>query len=1570
MANDKNSNELNRLNKNGNIQKDEIKKEEKKILEEVEEGKKTTDELPQYISEDRILAEIQNNEIYKMMVGICVSEGYPINQKILDFMSNKKVKPSELEDELNDVIQDVITDINGDTHYAVFFTDEGKVDIQESVQKAQQYNLEIPTYIISLAEDAGEKIEDLKTSERMLGLDVSFNRSKEEIDALDKIFEPTMYEYGKKVDEFLGKHADDWEINKDDKGNTFVKTNYSEKANLAINLAANLKKLLVNSADDVGERQANLLDILRVYEFLKNTDWINEISEDKRADFLNMIEEAKRTIEDKCNLYYSKDITKEEDIDDILKFFRKTRDDLGSIEDSKIYGEIQENLKSQNFEDIDIDAYALREKDEVITMIRAFSYSLTSMSDFNVHNAELTNKAVSYNRAVFNRLEQAFPEYFKEAMAGGKSDEYAVLRLTTLREIKAKELFNKRFNDTNHEPHEGSDINLNDFQAIKIAAGILKSRGYSKEIREMAMETIVRFLPEVSIDKAEQQKFINLESFRNTKELDAFIDKVQKESMFRATSGRNPSNILTGEEFAFAGMQSLDMMARSSITAEIIHKGNGEKGEFSVLNSEEYKKLFAEKIKEANDRMYDIKYIETITRDISSTIRDIESGKILTKEREIAFVKKLVIAAKELKDRNMPEIELMVKEYLIDYLPDAFEKRGNFDIDYESLDGKYSDYIEIQRLEQHEIAEIEDGVKQELAEKTREAISKTKLSTDIVRSAEDNSMRLAAGLSKEKELEHLEDEIRFVNYILRRKEYLSPEKQEELEGYAETVISDRRNVHKHVSKSLEHIGFDPLESHEDFDEYKYKKKFDYLEKEARKVVATERINEAVNRFQNNGANSITEKEEIQGILGTYMGILNDYKNEELDVSGYKILMGKLTSLIKKVDASLIDEDGIIDEDKVLEKYNEVNETDFERVEDVSEYEETELLMRYARRLSAEVKEHALKKDRKYLSVIENENTYIKHKIQETVRTEVAMNARMSTELIAEVWRSFSRDDENLSEPDLNELISCLALVEGAFGSKSLRRKGLSYEESLIQELESKTLTVARHKMAEIFPEAFDKDDGTFDRTKLTMLVQDYFEKNDPDIRDRLDNGETIFEALRNQREVRSNKFVGPSIGFKSTEELLSEVKEFLKGEEKEKTYEDNVLVGRMIVGMADRYNKTSLKTKLLDKLSEKMSEEEKEKYFEDVFKGDLDEKTKNAMRRIGGIRSVEEFQAKYKLKGKEKIENVLNPAARAKYLLLATGALLACREMPNDGVNQEITDMLIDQISKLSPKSVNSKGIVDFERIKNDINQYKQSLSERNIKVKQYQSVEDLFVAATKKIDMKSALDLYEEKIDARYTNKYYVPRSNDRVISKTEMDRMMEERGEEIFVDQTPEITAEPPKSLEETEIRGDELTTFFDENAVEVGGAEQVVEEVSASGQEMQTTVKVEQQVEENNTGMSVENIEGPEDGWQQNLPAKQGFIKTIFNNVRKVITDKWNEFKKNIANRNSNSNANSSGNSSASSSGGVNKAEQNIENLTGYGKIELKRVDPTVASISEEKKSKEGRTEGEQNHDEEVL
>ena len=205
---------------------------------------------------------------------------------------------------------------------------------------------------------------------------------------------------------------------------------------------------------------------------------------------------------------------------------------------------------------------------------------------------------------------------------------------------------------------------------------------------------------------------------------------------------------------------------------------------------------------------------------------------------------------------------------------------------------------------------------------------------------------------------------------------LLDEKQAELERYAETIIADRKKIHGLVFRGLKEIKYDPIEEHEDFDENKVKTKFTYLEKEARKLVATERINENIERYKDGGIGSITEKEEIQGVLGTYMGILNDYKNEELNASDYRVLIGKLTSLMKKIDPSLLNEDGVIDEDRALELYNQINGAEFENIEEASKYEETELLMRYTRRLSREV-ELKSKDESKYIGIIDDENLYIK-----------------------------------------------------------------------------------------------------------------------------------------------------------------------------------------------------------------------------------------------------------------------------------------------------------------------------------------------------------------------------------------------------------------------------------------------------------------------------------------------------------------------------------------------------------------------------------------------------------------
>ena len=1583
MASELNTNELNRLENDGRMPSDSVGLEDKKTLEEIEGGRKTIEELPQLISPTRILDEAQHNDIYKLILGPCAAEGFSVNQKIIELLKDKKIKPIDLESTLDDVMQEIITYVNGNDKYPVMFTDTGKIDVEETVQKAQRTGRTVSQYVASLAEDSGKSVEELRAKETIFGLEIAMNRSKEEYDLLNKIFSPKIEEYNEKIDDFLGRYANDWVLRNNDDGTKTVQTKLSKDANMAINILINIEKFLENNASNVGARKENLQDLLRVYEYLKNTDWINDIPAEQRDDYLKLIENAREVIKDKCKLYYNKDITNEEEYDAILGYLALSKENLGSIEDCKVFKKIEENLKKINLDkvNIDIDAYKLREKDEIITLIRAFNYSLSTMREFNTYNSTLTQRALAYNKAVMDRLANAFPEYYREAMDDKKGDEYATVRLLTLRELKAKELFQKRFDDPDHEPHRNSDMNLKDFQVIKIAAGILKSNGYSKDIRKMAMDVIVRFCPDVELDINDQQELINLKNVKLSKKLDEFIDNVQKESMNKALRGSNKLEIMNGDDFAYSGMHSLDMIARSSLTAEMIKKARGEKLEFSVLNNEEYRRLYDEKVNEVNDKLYDVKYMESLTRDITSTIRDIEAGKELNTTDEAVFVKKLVMAIKELKKNEMPEIELMVKEYLIDYLPEAFRRGGGFDVNVGRIEEKLADYLHNKGLDPEDINEIDESVSKDLEEKTKDAISKTKITTDILYTAEKASRDFTEGLNIEKRLENLEDQIRFVNYILRRKDTLTPEKQAELEKYAEIIITDRKNAHEMKFKRLKQIEYDPLEEHENFDENKVKTKFTYLEKEARKLVATERINENIERYKDGGIGSITEKEEIQGVLGTYMGILNDYKNEELNASDYRVLIGKLTSLMKKIDPSLLNEDGVIDEDRALELYNQINGAEFENIEEASKYEETELLMRYTRRLSREV-ELKSKDGSKYIGIIDDKNLYIKYKIQEVTKREVNLNTKTTTELVSDVWNIVKADAEGRIAPNDIQLVASLALAEGAFGAKQLRKKGLSYEEGLVQELELKTLTVARQKLAEIFPEAFKKEDGSVDRTRLIIAIQDYFEKNDPEIEERLGNGETIFEALKSQREEQYNRLQGPRLKVKTVEQLLNDAKDFLKGGEKEKTFGDNVALGRMVVGMVDRFGQSEMKQRLLKRLSKQVSEDQRAGFIETVESRKLDFQTENAFRRLGGIKVVESFQNQFRLAENEKIGDLLQPVDRAKYMMLAAGAAMACDKLPNDGANIEAKELITKYMKKLAPKTVNASGEINYDKVRLEVNRCNATSQYNSIRSKQYDM--DQFVnKAMNKIDMSVAMNLYENKIDSRFTSKYYVPNMMEQsrqltpaeigvMIANADMDKIMSARGEEIVVD-TSQLRAQQEERKKEDEvITGEEFDSKFAEVAVEIGGEDPKKVEATAPEVAEVSVPKVEQQVVAPSQGVRAENIEVADDTWRENLPVEQkqkGFLGSIFDKIKagiKTVKDKiFGTSENNTAAAGTTDN-----NATTAGTGGVNKDEQNVEALTGHGKIKLEFGTPVSQTASTESKGKDSKSGGEPEHDEEVL
>ena len=60
----------------------------------------------------------------------------------------------------------------------------------------------------------------------------------------------------------------------------------------------------------------------------------------------------------------------------------------------------------------------------------------------------------------------------------------------------------------------------------------------------------------------------------------------------------------------------------------------------------------------------------------------------------------------------------------------------------------------------------------------------------------------------------------------------------------------------------------------------------------------------------------------------------------------------------------------------------------------------------------------------------------------------------------------------------------------------------------------------------------------------------------------------------------------------------------------------------------------------------------------------------------------------------------------------------------------------------------------------------------------------------------------------------------------------------------------------------------------------------------------------------------------------------------------------------------------NATTAGTGGVNKDEQNVEALTGHGKIKLEFGTPVSQTASTESKGKDSKSGGEPEHDEEVL
>ena len=1584
MASEINTNELNRLQNDGRISNDTIEVDDKKIFEEVESGKKTTEELPQIIPATRILDEVQHIEIYKLILGPCATEGFSVNQKLLEIFENKKIKPTDLEDELNNAMQEIIQYVNQNDRYAVVFLNDGKIDVEESVQKAQRTNHKVSAYITSLAEDSGKSVEELRAKETIFGLDVARNKSVEECAWLDHVFQEDIQEYREKNEKVFSAF-NEIEVRKNNKGEDLYVDKNSEDVTILLNIAKRLDGWLGKIPEDIGQRDKFVLDMITIYNYISNPDLLSNLPAKNREAFLQLIDNAKEIIEKRFEGYPGGSIKDESKINEILTDLHKDRADVEDITKTQIYTEIKDDLRQLNIAEISLDVVEQRKKVSLDTVM-----SICKISDYSLHFTGTTNKSLIRRTALNNgriidTVTNLYPDYAEQAKENAKLDGYALVRLSALREIEAEKILLEKEDDSKHTASTLSgEMSISEYNKLRVAVGILNSRGFTKELRELAVNTIKEHLPEIEID---DEVVKSLVANSDSQKLNLISDMVQQEAMHKTFSGKNPMNILSGNDFAFTGMAFVDARVKGKLLKEIHDASTkGEDLNIEVFESEKYKKLVENGIKEYDTKFFETKKLEYLIREIKIHAKvvdekqykkekniDIEQTNKID-ENDVVFAKKLIEAAKMLSGKKASAIDRMVREYLVDYIPEAFDKDGNIIID--EIDEHYEKFLYKNGISEDRIPPIVEKIEKDIDIAFNDEIEKHKITTDVVSQAMEAEAKIRKDLGFETRLEQIEDTVMFTNYILSKKDGLSKESQEELEGHVKAIGEILDKQHRSTLECAKKTGADLIGEHENYDKNRVKSKFVYLEKEARRVVATERVAEKLDRFKQTKIINPYLTDEIKGILGTYMGILNDYKNEELKVDEYNSLMGNLKTLIQKVDPRLVDKDGNIDEDKVLDKYNEVYGTDYKDIDSVSKYEETELLMRYTRRLSKEMGTQNLT----YRNIIYDNDLYVNSKIHEKLQEDVHLNTETTNRLISDVWSFVSVDvKRQLTADEMLNYIKNLALIEGLYGKKDLNKKGLSYEANIVQELQKKTLGIARIKLAEIFPEVAREKD-TFDITKLEESLREYLIQNDPELRDQAIKDGNVLKLITKDKETNSILFMGPAPKQKTTVQLLEEANAVLKGEEKEKTYEDNVLIASMTIKLLGEIGKPEMGDRLLGRLTRNMSDSEKDKFVQDCNAKNVDNNTLNAMRRVAGLINIERYKEELEMDSSGISKVPMNEDDIADYLQIAVGALASCDELSNTEINLSAQKDITDFIKLLAPKTVNSKGKVDYKKLMNVVSDLRSKRPDKDGNYDKFESKEDFINNSIRKANVRMGIELFRGKIDSRFTNKYYVPvESKDEVVRPifdAEMDKVIEERGEEIVIaEEVVRVPNEEKKKTEDVLISEGEFGGMFEEIAVEIGEAEtKKVEEPMPEINET-STHKVEQQVNNPSTEVTAENIEVADDTWRENLPVKQkqkGFFGNIFDKIKdgiKTVKEKiFGTAENNVTSNGNNDNNNNT--TGTSGTGGVNKDEQNVEALTGHGKIKLEFGAPTIQTSGTESKGKDPKSGGETEHDEEVL
>ena len=1330
------------LNENNLIDAKNMTSQKMNRIENNKSGDTTINELQDEYDMTEVLRKAGSNTLYNNMEEPCRMLGIDLDQLIIEYFTKEVVTMTDLAESIQKAMISIKNDINKHDPYLVF-DNSGTIDPNGVNEKAK--GKAIPESLEKYIDDFTTVRNVVDTSEK------SSEFTKEFWKELGEHYSPSLRRFVEEYGNTLSSWVDNSYKDRNGKNYSYNK-NSSIDENIAKSVAINVVTELSLFADTtksrtMQERNKSAEKLIAYYAYIMDALDGKKVSQETEEILAKLNECIGEDLYNQLGIR----IDSRESLEKFARSVGKEVDDLLDYKKNADYQEISKTIQQIDdgkitLEDISKD----REKHDFIKLMGLIQESGVSTSDIYSPNDILANRGRAHVERAKRFVEEKYPEYYEEAIDNKNIDEYSTFRFRALRELKAREILTKGIERRENEGLKIGEAADGEYDIMKMAAAVLRLDDTDEKTKKLALDYIESIVPNLELTDELRKKII---AGKNMNSLNPFFDKVQQEGMYIVEHGKNERGIETGQDFTYDGLIILEEKTKEGLyeRAENIGKNDG-RNILGLTEEEnaEYEALYESKIATYNEQLYNVKYLEYVYSSIRKNAKVLDEKKgTLDQADEVRFVKELVLAAKMADKMGENRIKTSISEYLVDFLPNAFYSDG--EINLETIDEKFNEYL-VENGYHEDVEVINEYLEQEIEVAVQDEINKTKIETNMGQRLVKAKDDLRESFRNEKNLQDIEDTIRFFNFIKRNTGSISEESKTELD---ELVAKSRKNLDGIHNAILTHLPKDNpnlITEHRGFDEELEKDKFYYLASQARRIVASDRLSETKNRVDKG---KIFNENDRMGVIGSYLAILNDYKDAELDAVEYKKIIDVATELLQKMNPDLVSEDGVIDNDKVLDEYNKLFKKDppIQDFDKVLEIEEQESLMRYGRRLAKELttpKEQ--RKTSKYSALITNENLYVNAKINDALKKDVVLREKETKKLIGEFWKEISGEKEVKTDKEKVELISDLALVYGMFQKSAGKTSDrLSYEARKLTELERKTFTIAENRLMEMFPEALDGDTKIYGA--LEKQIIEYLCEHRPEIKERIEKGENIYQALQEERQDKNKKKRKAGKGEKepTVDELLEQADNVLKGSKVEKTDNDKaksfMLIKMITDGMENADNLQIVSQKLL----RNYSEEEKVK-FGMVANNQISPAEMSYMKRVAGLARIEMFE------NREDSFKMI-PKKKGDALLDVYGTILVCESLPKDSISEDIVARAKKIIKDLAPGVINAKGEINASKLTSKVNAYR-----RIGNLYKKLNVEDLDKYSMDKLALKVTTDYAAKDIDSRYNDSIYMPSFVNRV--------------------------------------------------------------------------------------------------------------------------------------------------------------------------------------------------------------